>query len=121
MRRERERLVTPPAPGDVYVELAEIPVGIGLKEITSFFDVKLIVTQIKLVGEGIAYVQFKDVDMKQEALTYDLRFLSSKFVKGMSGILKALGNTICSGSPMVEIGSIKWLKISLGQMSVPCS
>lgn len=99
MRRERERLVTPPAPGDVYVELAEIPVGIGLKEITSFFDVKLIVTQIKLVGEGIAYVQFKDVDMKQEALTYDLRFLSSKFVKGMSGINlteSTPGNTICS-------------------------
>ena len=83
MRRERERLVTPPAPGDVYVELKEMPLGIGLKEITSFFD-KLIVVQVKLVGDGIAYVQFKDVDMKQEALTYDLRFLSSKFVKGTS-------------------------------------
>ena len=25
MRRERERAVTPPAPGDVYVELADMP------------------------------------------------------------------------------------------------
>ena len=82
IRRERERLVTPPAPGDVYVELKEIPVGIGLQEIVSFFG-KLQVTQVKLVGDGSAYVQLKDVDMKQEALTYDQRFLSSKFVKGI--------------------------------------
>ena len=27
MRRERERAVTPPAPGDVYVELADMPQG----------------------------------------------------------------------------------------------
>ena len=81
MRRERERAVTPPAPGDVYVELAEMPPGMGLKEIVSFFT-RLTISQIKLVGNGTAYVQFKNVDMKQEALTYDLRFMNSKFVQG---------------------------------------
>jgi len=79
MRRERERAVTPPAPGDVYVELADMPQDTGLKEIVNFFT-GLQVTQVKLVGGGIAYVQFKNVDLKQEALTYDLRFMSSKFV-----------------------------------------
>jgi hypothetical protein len=82
MRRERERLITPPPPGDVFIQLVEIPVGIGLKEIAGFFE-KLTVTQVKLVGDGVAYVQFKDVDMKQEALTFDRRFLSTKFVKGL--------------------------------------
>ena len=37
---------------------------------------------MKLVGNGTAFVQVKNVDMKQEALTYDLRFMSSKFVHG---------------------------------------
>ena len=55
----------------------------GLKEIVNFFN-GLQVTQVKLVGGGIAYVQFKNVDLKQEALTYDLRFMSSKFVHGES-------------------------------------
>ena len=53
----------------------------GLKEIVSFFS-GLQVTQVKLVGGGVAFIQFKNVDMKQEALTYDLRFMSSKFVHG---------------------------------------
>ena len=54
-----------------------------MKEIVNFFN-GLQVTQVKLVGGGIAYVQFKNVDLKQEALTYDLRFMSSKFVHGES-------------------------------------
>ena len=29
MRRQRDRAVTPPAPGDVYVELADMPEGSG--------------------------------------------------------------------------------------------
>ena len=53
----------------------------GLKEIVNFFS-GLTITQVKLVGNGTAFVQLKNVDMKQEALTYDLRFMSSKFVHG---------------------------------------
>ena len=53
----------------------------GLKEIVNFFS-GLTITQVKLVGNGTAFVQVKNVDMKQEALTYDLRFMSSKFVHG---------------------------------------
>ena len=47
-------------------------------------------TQVKLVGGGVAFIQFKNVDMKQEALTYDLRFMSSKFVHGKANSFKLI-------------------------------
>ena len=48
----------------------------GLKEIVNFFS-GLTVTQVKLVGNGTAFVQVKNVDMKQEALTYDCLLYTS--------------------------------------------
>ena len=46
MRRQRDRAVTPPAPGDVYVELADMPEGAGYSTDLIFestkFDFRLI-------------------------------------------------------------------------------
>lgn len=64
-----------------FEQLINLSQDMGLKEIVNFFS-GLTVTQVKLVGNGTAFVQVKNVDMKQEALTYDLRFMSSKFVHG---------------------------------------
>jgi hypothetical protein len=74
------REVTPPPKNDVFVRLDDLAPSATLENIVQFFE-GIRIAQVKQKDCG-AFIKFKSVDDKQEALTYDQKFFGSRFIKG---------------------------------------
>jgi len=75
------REVTPPPKNDVFVRLDDLAPSATLEDIVQFFD-GIKIALVKQKDCGGAFIKFKSVDDKQEALTYDQKFFGSRFIKG---------------------------------------
>jgi len=73
------REVTPPPKNDVFVRLDDLAPSATLENIVQFFE-GIRIAQVKQKDCG-AFIKFKSVDDKQEALTYDQKFFGSRFIK----------------------------------------
>ena len=76
------REVTPPPKNDVFVRLDDLAPSATLENIVQFFE-GIRIAQVKQKDCGGAFIKFKSVDDKQEALTYDQKFFGSRFIKGV--------------------------------------